>query len=135
MTDYDATKEVARANRAFYRAFEKRDLDAMRAVWLDDESIKCVHPGWPLLSGFARVMDSWGAIFENTQWIRFELADLDVRVVGGIAWVTNVERMRMREEGGERTAEALATNLFIVRDDAWRMVLHHASPIARRPVA
>jgi ketosteroid isomerase-like protein len=134
MTDYDATKEAARANRAFYRAFEKLDLEAMRAVWLDDDGVKCVHPGWPLLSGIERVMGSWEAIFESTSAIAFELADLVVRIVGGLGWVTNVERMRMSEAAGERGAEALATNLFTMRDGVWRMVLHHASPIVGRPV-
>jgi ketosteroid isomerase-like protein len=104
-------------------------------VWLDDDGVKCVHPGWPLLSGYARVMGSWEAIFESTRSIAFELADLDVRLVGGLAWVTNVERMRMHDGEGDRGAEALATNLFVRHGGAWRMVLHHASPIAGRPVA
>ena len=33
-SDYAASKELARANREFYRAFEAFDSEAMRALWL-----------------------------------------------------------------------------------------------------
>ena len=47
--EYEAKKAASRANLAFYRAFEALDIEAMHLVWLDDDCIKCVHPGWELL--------------------------------------------------------------------------------------
>jgi ketosteroid isomerase-like protein len=128
---YDAAKEAARANREFYRAFERLDLDAMRAVWLDDDSIQCVHPASERLVGRERVLGSWAAIFAATDEIHFELADLALEIAGDFAWASAIERIRPGKADGPIT-EAVATNLFVRRGDAWKLVLHHASPIARR---
>jgi ketosteroid isomerase-like protein len=129
---YAASKEVAKANRAFYRAFEQLDIAAMTALWLDDDSIRCVHPGCDLLVGRERVLGSWLAIFGSTDAIRFELADLSIEITGECAWATNVERIRTTLRGAEHVSEAIATNLYVLRDAQWRLALHHASPIARR---
>jgi ketosteroid isomerase-like protein len=129
--DYLPSKEAARANRAFYKAFEKLDMDAMRGVWLDDPFVKCIHPGGEVLIGPERVLASWAAIFRSTRKIRFEIADLSIEIVGDMAWATGIERIRSSTEQGLVQSEAAATNLFVKRDDGWRMVLHHASPIAR----
>jgi ketosteroid isomerase-like protein len=128
---YSAQKDAARANRAFYEAFERLDPDMMRAVWLDDDRIQCVHPGWALLSGRARVHGSWQTIFENTKSIEFELSDLQVEVAGPIAWATCIERIRSVAGGEEVEAAAVATNLFVLDENGWKLFLHHASPILR----
>lgn len=133
--EYDAQKDVARANRDFYRAFEHLDLAAMRAAWLEDEHVQCIHPGAEALVGPTRVHAAWEAIFESTTWIRFELADVSVRILGEVAWVNVLERIHSKagDEAVETlVAEAVATNLFVRRDGQWRMLLHHASPLARR---
>ena len=44
-------KTAQDAETAFYEAQEKADLDAMMAVWADDDDIVCVHPGGMRLSG------------------------------------------------------------------------------------
>src|SRR5206468_1148625 len=51
--------EVEEANARFYRAFEALDLAEMEKVWAHGEHVKCVHPGWPLLAGWANVRASW----------------------------------------------------------------------------
>jgi limonene-1,2-epoxide hydrolase len=83
--DYDAQKDALRANREFYRAFERLDFAAMRAAWLEDERIQCIHPGAETLIGPARVHAAWEAIFEGTTWIRFELADVSAQILGDVA--------------------------------------------------
>lgn len=128
--DYGSVKDIARANREFYRAFEQLDLDAMRAVWLDDDVIQCVHPASERLIGRERVHGSWEAIFRATDAISFELADLSIEIFGDSAWVSAIERIRPGR-GGEPASEAVATHLFLRTPAGWKLVLHHASPIAR----
>jgi ketosteroid isomerase-like protein len=130
-TGYHAFKEAARANREFYRAFERLDIEAMRAVWLDDDSIQCVHPAGERLIGRERVLGSWQAIFMGTERIRFELQDLTIETVGDFAWASAIERIRPGQ-AEEPVSEAVATNLFVRRESGWKLLLHHASPIARR---
>jgi len=132
MNEYSATKQLARANRAFYEAFEALDLDAMAAVWATDAVVRCVHPGASMLHGRERVLASWRDIFQATDAIRFELVDLEMELHGELACVHLVERITTTAEGAEQVGEAVATNLFARQDGAWRLLLHHASPLARR---
>ncbi len=121
---------VAQTNRAFYDAVQALQISRMEPMWLPADFIKCIHPGWELLTGWERVMDSWRVIFENTVSIQFELADVDVRVLGGYGWVTCVEHIS--DQTGA-IGEALATNLFEQNPDGrWLMVLHHSSPFVPR---
>lgn len=130
--DYVPRKELARVNRAFYQSFEKLDLEAMRGLWLDDPLVRCIHPGGEVLVGPERVLASWGAIFANTQSIRFDLEDLSIEILGDVGWVTSIERIQTGSGEGQHTSEVAATNVFVRRAGEWRLVLHHASPIARR---
>src|SRR3954452_11592262 len=81
-------RAVLAANRAFYAAFEARDLDAMSDLWEHSDRAACVHPGWTLLRGWAAVGASWMALFQGPQQQQFLLADEHVTVVGDAAWVT-----------------------------------------------
>lgn len=123
---------VEAANEEFYLAFEHVDLDRMHAVWDDDEDVTCVHPGWPLLRGRGRVMRSWALIFANTPYIQFFLTDVHVQVTGEIAVVTCAENILTSVGDAEGDATVVATNVFRRRDDGWRLVVHHGSPVAQR---
>jgi ketosteroid isomerase-like protein len=125
---------VRAANSAFYAALEARDLDAMADVWEHSDRIVVTHPGWPMLRGWARVAGSWDAIFRNTGYIQFVLTDEEVEVVGDTAWVTLDENILQSASSDDLSgSKATSVNVF-VRDDAtdggWKMVVHHASPVA-----
>ena len=51
------------AEAAFYDAIERADLDAMVAIWAEDEEVVCTHPNGERLSGFAAVRESWRQVF------------------------------------------------------------------------
>jgi ketosteroid isomerase-like protein len=121
---------VAEVNAAFYHAFEALDFERMRAIWLRSDEVKCIHPGWELLTGWDAVMDSWAAIIRNTPRIRFELQDVSVVVNGGIGWVECLEHIY---DGDNLAGLAVTTNLFQQNADGrWLMIHHHASPFVRR---
>ena len=129
----DETKAVTAANAAFYQAFETLDIKEMEQVWLRASHIKCVHPGWPLLSGWGPIMTSWERIFANTFAMRFTLTDVRVEVVGSLAWVVLIEELESHGYDGPSRAQILTTNLFEKRDGQWFIVHHHASPILAPP--
>ena len=108
--DVDA---VLAANRAFYEAFERRDLDAMSDLWE--------------LRGWGAVAGSWFALFGSGAPLQFILLGEQAHVDGDVAWVT-VEENLIGDGGGGSTVSAL--NLFRRRDGVWRMVAHHGSPVA-----
>ncbi|CAA9242351.1 MAG: hypothetical protein AVDCRST_MAG10-1664 [uncultured Acidimicrobiales bacterium] len=123
-TDLDS---VAAANKAFYAAFEARDLDAMSVVWEHSDRIVCTHPGWASLRGWGQVAASFFALFQNSQHLQFILTKETTEVAGDVAWVAVDENILQ----ATNATTVAALNLF-VRDDAgdWRMVAHHASPVS-----
>ena len=125
----DPLKAVAEANARFYRAFEALDLAAMDAVWAHGEHVKCVHPGWPLLTGWPAVRESWQAIFANTEEMRFTISDVRVETARDLGWVTCTENILSDVRGRVAVTAILATNLFARSDDAWLMIHHHASHV------
>ncbi len=120
---------VKDVNRRFYEAFESLDIKRMEGIWLREDYIKCVHPGWALLSGWDAVMESWRRIFENTEQMRFTLTDVQVREQDGLAWVTLYENLASRLQGQTNAAVVLATNIYEQRPDGWFMIHHHGSPV------
>lgn len=128
-----AEDEVREANRAFYTAFEARDLEAMAAVWEQSERATVIHPGWPVFRSWALVAESWRRIFASTQYIQFFLTEEEVAVAGEVAWVTLYENiLQGMPDGGDALGESkvAATNVFVRHGRRWLMVAHHGSPVA-----
>jgi ketosteroid isomerase-like protein len=121
--DVDA---VIAANRAFYEAFEARDIDAMSDLWEHGDDVVCTHPGWRPLHGWGAVAGSWFALFGSGAPIQFILTDERVHGAGDLAWVSVEENLIGEGLGG--TVAAL--NLFRRSEGQWRMVAHHGSPVA-----
>jgi ketosteroid isomerase-like protein len=118
---------VRAANRAFYDAFEARDLDAMSECWEHSDRIVCTHPGWRTLHGWGAVSGSWFALFGGPSHLQFILTEEVVAVAGDAAWVTVDENLISPEVGGGTIA---AVNLFVRDEERWRLVAHHGSPVA-----
>ena len=104
------------ANRRFYRAFESLKLERMEGVWRRDGQIWCVHPGWPLLTGWEAVMRSWRLIFEATRYIEFELTNVSIHAPadgqGGLGWVLCQENILSHVGGQTVRSNVLSTNVF-----------------------
>ena len=121
--------EVVEANARFYRAFEALDINEMDRVWAHGPHVKCVHPGWPLLTGWEAVRDSWDTIFTNTEEMRFTLSNVSAAVGEDLAWVTCTENILSEVAGRVSVTAILATNLFEREGGGWRMIHHHASHV------
>jgi ketosteroid isomerase-like protein len=121
----DAATEVLAANRAFYEAFETRDMDAMSDVWEHSPRVSCLHPGWSRLDGWGSIAASFFGLFDGGAPLQFILTGERVEVTGLTAWVTVDENIL----NGEASATAAAVNVFVRHPDGWRMVLHHASHV------
>ena len=46
---------AAEVEAAFYEALNRADVEALMALWADDEEIVCIHPGGPRLHGHAAI--------------------------------------------------------------------------------
>ena len=124
-------EKVLAANQRFYQALEEMDLDEMEAVWLHEDWVACVHPGWELLEGWEEIRAAWQRIFANTKRMKVAVTNVTVRVEGHSAWVNCIEQVTSSYETGFSTAWVQATNIYVERNGDWRLVHHHASAIPR----
>ena len=122
------------AEAAFYEALEKADLDAMMAVWADDDDIVCVHPCGARLSGMAQVRESWRQIFAGGQTLRFRLRQQ--QSLNGMTLAVHSVYELISVAGEARARNPLvAANIYMRTENGWRMVVHHASPAPVSPDA
>ena len=119
---YFSTPEEA--EDAFYRAFEAGDLDGMMAVWAEDDSVVCIHPGAPRLEGREAIADGWRQLFEHSAGVRFVITD--ERYTQDALLAIHIVREELRLDG-EVANVILATNVYQLIENNWRMILHHAS--------
>jgi hypothetical protein len=123
--DSPEVEQVLEANDRFYAAFSNRDPEAMEELWARNLPVACIHPNWQPVTTRQQVMDSWRAILRNPHQPRVVAGGANVRLVGeGVAYLICREFV-----GGTPLA---VTNIFVLEDGEWRIVLHHSSQVARK---
>jgi uncharacterized protein (TIGR02246 family) len=122
------------AQNAFYEALERNDLEAMMAVWSEDEEIVCVHPAGQRLAGQAAVREVWRQMFAAAPGMRVRISE-QVIVAGMMLEVHSVHE-NITVAGEQRPRPPMvATNVYLRTAAGWRMVAHHASPAPAEPAA
>lgn len=124
----DDEKELHRLTLLFYRCLETLDLACMETLWLQEDWVRSVHPGWDVLVGWDAIRGSWERIFESTAWIRVQPTDVKIHLMGEAAVVACSENITTSDGDHLGVAVAQATNVFCRTPAGWRMVVHHASP-------
>jgi ketosteroid isomerase-like protein len=125
---------VLEANQNFYAAFQSLNIERMAAIWLPEDWVQCVHPGWDLLTGWEEIGESWARIFSNTRRIQIAVSSVRVHVEDNVAWVACTEHITSAFENSFDEALVQATNMFVRREGSWYLVAHHASPLLSAPV-
>ena len=110
-----------------YEALQHADIEALMAVWSDDDEIVCVHPGGPRVVGAAAIRASFEALFAN--------GAIDVRPEKvhrlqalNCAVHSVLERVNVPTDQGTRAAWVVATNVYVKSGRGWALAAHHASP-------
>jgi ketosteroid isomerase-like protein len=123
--------EVLAANEAFYRAFEKKDIEAMSVIWSQGTGSFCIHPGRNVLRGWREIELSWLQIFRNTKYLEIETEIIAVEIRDNVAYVILIEKLLQIVGGRSVQAQSMATNIFERMASTWYLVHHHGSPIMR----
>ncbi|MEB3233316.1 MAG: nuclear transport factor 2 family protein [Leptolyngbyaceae bacterium] len=127
MTDIQS---VQTTNQSFYRAFEKKDIEAMETIWSHGVGTLCIHPGRTALKGWPDIRESWQQIFTNTQYLEIDVDIITTEVQGAIAYMVVVEKVMQVLRGRRLEARSMATNIFEKMGDRWYLTHHHGGPIA-----
>ena len=111
----------------FYDALQRGDIEALMAVWADDDEIVCVHPGGPRVIGPAAIRASFEAIFAAGP---IPVQPEQVHRLDALSGAVHhlVERIDVAGNEGPQTAYVMATNVYLQTARGWRLVAHHASP-------
>ncbi|MBD3881216.1 nuclear transport factor 2 family protein [Phormidium tenue FACHB-886] len=125
------TQAVLAANQAFYRAFEKKDIEAMGQVWSKGVDSLCIHPGRDTLKGWEPIRASWVQIFKNTNYIEIETEIIRIEVNDSLAYVVLIENLLQVFRNQRTEAKTIATNIFERMGEGWYLIHHHGSPILR----
>jgi ketosteroid isomerase-like protein len=113
---------------AFIDALERGDLEAMMAVWSEDDEIVCVHPGGARLIGYAAIRDAWRRIFDTGRRLQIEMSPPTLVATPFVVTSSRIEFVRLRDQA-ERSAPLAVTNVFIRGALGWRLIAHHASTV------
>lgn len=125
---------AAEAEAAFYEALAKSDLDAMMAVWSEDEEVVCVHPDNPRLIGLAAVRESWRQLFAGKVKVNVRTSHRVVTATMQLEVHNVIEHIAV--EGEKRLHPPMvATNIYMRGALGWRLVMHHASAAPESPHA
>ncbi|HOE43457.1 MAG TPA: nuclear transport factor 2 family protein [Rhodoferax sp.] len=120
-----ASVDDAEAN--FYEALQTADLERLMACWADDDDVFCVHPGGPRLVGLGAIRAAFDAMFGNGS---LRIQPEAVRKIDNMTSAVHSvrERIEMITNEGPIAAYVLATNVYLMTAQGWRLVAHHASP-------
>ncbi|MSQ62320.1 MAG: DUF4440 domain-containing protein [Betaproteobacteria bacterium] len=122
------------AQIAFYEALERCDLEAMMAVWSEDEDIVCVHPAGQRLAGQAQVREVWRQMFAGGTNMRVRITQQVV--IAGVMVEAHSVHENITVAGEQRPRPPMvATNVYLRTAAGWRMIVHHASPAPGQPAA
>lgn len=122
-------KEIEKVNERFYEALNMSNMTLMEELWVKDFDVKCVHPGWPMLTGWEKIKESWKNIFEAGGLAQVEISGVFVDVNDNSAWVNCIERISYVIGDQVFVTLAQTTNIYELKDSKWYIVLHHASPM------
>ena len=114
---------AAEVETAFYDALNRADLEALMALWADDEEIVCVHPGGPRLIGHRAIRDSWSALLEHGG---LQIRPSQLHETHNLMSSVHTVIEGVTAASGE-PAHLIATNVYVKTPKGWRIVLHHVS--------
>ncbi len=111
----------------FYESLQRGDIDRLMATWSDDEEISCVHPGGPRVLGAGAIRAAFESIFANGA---VDARPEKVRRLQTHACAVHsvLEHLRIMTSEGPQSAWVVATNVYVLGTQGWRLVSHHASP-------
>lgn len=118
------------AEAAFYDALERADLDAMMAVWSEDDETLCVHPGGPRLTGLAAVREGWRQVFQSGERLivrRSQLVAVNGLLLAVHSLLEHVS-LAKADTGQQAMPPVIATNVYQRGAHGWHMLSHHTSP-------
>ena len=101
-------------------------------VWMTSDAVVCVHPVGPKVTGHQAVRAAWTEMFRERYQPAFPAGGSSRTQDALLAVHVLNEYISVPGENTERQP-MVATNIYQLTQNGWRMILHHASPMAVQP--
>ena len=131
---------VLQLNSAFYKAFSDKDFDGMKELWIDDNTVQCIHPSNPPVVGYIPIIESWKKLFQESDddsngfhMNTIHPTNIRLSVKGATAWITCDEEVFMPKfvrgigKKKELIKKFTATNIFRKVNGKWSIAHHHST--------
>lgn len=120
--------EVRQASDRFYAALESMlngDAAPMTDVWSHDPIVSTMHPLGGREVGWDAVRGSWEGAAQAFEDGSLQLSDLEVSVLGDVAYTTGIEHVDATVGGESLHLDVRVTNIYRREDGEWKIVHHH----------
>lgn len=129
-SEVDAVKA---ANAAFYAALSARDVGAWMKVWSTKSDVRHIGPRNKEVDvGLEAIKKNIQGTVEAFPELKVTPEQVHVRIVGAVAWVSDVENTERKNKGGEvLSGSNFGTSIFEKQEGKWLMVYHHSSLVPK----
>jgi ketosteroid isomerase-like protein len=121
---------VLGVHRAFWKAYQDRDLWGMRQIW--DNANGNITAAFPAASftaaGWANVEENFRRTFVHNRDIKIDERVIRLHRQGNVAWILGSVRFEaVQTQTGQFVAmdRMLTTELYRLRDGVWKLELYH----------
>ncbi|WP_338767432.1 nuclear transport factor 2 family protein [Massilia sp. METH4] len=113
----------AEVEAAFYDAMSRADVDALMALWADDEEIVCIQPNGLRLLGHRAIRESYEMLLEHGG-VHIQPTQLHEmhNLMSAVHTVVEGTTVLRGDQG-----HLVATNVYLKTPKGWRIVAHHVS--------
>ena len=113
----------AEVEATFYDALNRADVDAVMALWADDEEIICIHPNGARLIGHRAIRSSWEVLLEHggLHILPSQLHEMH-NLMSAVHTVVEGSTAATGDP-----AHLIATNVYLKTPKGWRLTVHHVS--------
>jgi len=124
---------IKAANTSFYAALSARDVGAMMKVWSTKSEIRHIGPRNTQVDvGLEAFRKDMQETFEMFPELKVVPEHVQIRIVGTVAWISDIENTERKTKAGERlTGSNFGTSIFEKEGGKWLMVYHHSSVIPK----
>jgi len=110
---------------AYYDALGRADLEALMALWADDDDIVCIHPGAQRLVGHVAIRAAWEEILSHGA---LHIHPRQIHTTQNmLTSVHSVIEDIAHPDNNVSEVHVIATNVYVKTAQGWKIVTHHAS--------
>jgi SnoaL-like domain len=120
-------EEAADFNAAFIGTVERRDLEAMDALWARRSPVLCIHPGGDALTSRKEIIDSWHSLFTGSRYIEIVSAIQSIEYDANLCYLTAAEDVFFAGHYNQARGTIFSVRILRREDGTWRLAAHVAS--------